>query len=157
VRHAFDEKLSPTTNIKNILRVRFTHRDTVVLALHRGGFSMLSLPTLVRLKIFGRCPEGARAVQFNAAGCHLLADLHSVVHVYDIMTETLIFQFDSSGGVCYSFDFNHIYGSAQNAGLLCWDANAGCAVQCPFTTVDVSFCRAYHSVVVVSASTVILM
>jgi hypothetical protein len=65
------------------------------------------------------------SLQFHEFGSRLLAKVGQSVHVYDIVSEALLFQCPSHSAACYNFDATCIYGGDRGGTMAIWDAETG--------------------------------
>jgi WD40 repeat protein len=116
--------------------------DILVVALNSGSAVILDAFTLMPMNKFtldfgSERPRAAvQSLQVNEAGTRLLTEFTFrllSLHVYDLSSGIVLFQLTSSAKVCFSFDFQCIYGSSLK-GLLCWEAGSGSAIECPFSS-----------------------
>jgi WD40 repeat protein len=104
--------------------------------------------------------EKVVSLQFDADGCKILVKMPRGLYnarVYDLRTASLVFEFYSVGGVCYSSDTAHIFGSLPGSRFGCWVAETGYSASCSFSSRNGFSHLARISLFVCSPSITVLM
>jgi WD40 repeat protein len=100
---------------------------------------------------------GASKVQFNNDGSRILVHAgHLKLIVVDAVHDVALLSFVFGGGVWYSLDSTHIYGSSQHGDIICLDAESGSAVPCQFSP-PLTPCYHCYVELFVSAVSMVLM
>jgi hypothetical protein len=73
-------------------------------------------------------------LQFSDDGSRILVSVRQLwkLLLLDIVNETVLFQLDSGGGACYSFDFTRIYVSAADGCIISLDEETGSSTPTAF-------------------------
>jgi WD40 repeat protein len=132
--------------------------DIIAFAAAEDSIGLLN-PVTLRVTKFLDIVDDIDYLQFHMDGSRVLAGWRGMHYsVIDLVSEAMLFDLRCSGGVCFSFDCASLYGSSADGTILCWDAESGTPIDCPFTAAAAILSHGKHTALsVCSPPTAILM